>query len=610
MNSRKNRPNPYRSVSGMRWARQMYRSLVIILILLCFLQCSAFSEIVSSATQFGEQDAESVREPQPADVDSQEESPGPGPVVKAKSIEPDRSFLASELSENKERFLPKFAAQVRAPEVLSSLRKPARTFLLSKAENRTILVPERLSIEIDPSKLELPEACNSEPLQGDLWLIEGPMDAIANGILLDANGPERQVRLESSLMFYLQLRCGEESVRLRNGQSLPVRVPSHLIPDGVGFYRMDESGWVVDGRSPAVDGTLFRIAFDAQDPAELPDAVADHISETGVIYPWHGAYVNGSMDIFVPHGENRLYRILVSRHETEFIALEGDRSRQVRALGPLKLSFLEGQREKRQWYLLRRTSLDQSRSWPDGMPEDCYLSIARKSVWRTERLTLSTENFKSSMRVYTRPEGSEKSKLIYENSRFIPPRDCISREVLEANPGKVEIQLLLRDNKPESIFLGDVSEPTNVVLALAQKEEHLIGDSVVRRMWWSPDSTERLALTGLGLWNIDYPRSDLVCVQGSVEFDGDFMVSAIPLNRSGQSIDWSRERAFQTKVPRGGPIRILVVADDTAGLSDVIHSGILELQSDNCVDTGRIELKAIPSRALESQKEFRNWIGI
>ena len=126
----------------------------------------------------------------------------------------------------------------------------------------------------------------------------------------------------------------------------------------------------------------------------------------------------------------------------------------------------------------------------------------------------------------------------------------------------------------------------------------------------SPDSTERLALTGLGLWNIDYPRSDLVCVQGSVEFDGDFMVSAIPLNRSGQSIDWSRERAFQTKVPRGGPIRILVVADDTAGLSDVIHSGILELQSDNCVDTGRIELKAIPSRALESQKEFRNWIGI
>ncbi len=610
MDGTKKRPNPYQGSSGMRCAGQAYRSLLIILLPLWLLQCTALSEVMNNATQTVEQNSATEGDPLPVDADSTEERPGSETIVKAKLLEPDRSSVAIELPDSKERFLPSFPGQLRTPDVLSSLRRPAQTFLLSKSEKRTILVPERLSIEIDPSKLELPEACNSEPLQGDLWMIEGPLDAIANGIHLDANAPESPTMLESSLMFYFNLRCGEEPVRLRTGETLSMRTPSNMVPDGAGFYRMDDSGWSVEGRSPDVDGTLFRLTFDAEDPSQLADVLAQHISESGTIYPWHGAFANGSMDIFVPHGENRLYEIMIARHETEFISLEGDRSQPVRALGPLKLSLLEGQREERQWFVLRRTPLDQSRAWPDGMPEGCYLSVVRKSVWRTERLGLSTEHFRPDVRVYTQPEGSEKSKLIYENSRSIPPRDCISQEVLEANPGPVEIQLLYRDNKPESIFLGNVYEPTSVVLALTQKEEHLVGNSISTTFWWSSDSPERLALTGLGLWNIDYPRSDLVCVQGSVDFDGDFMVSAIPLNRFGQSIDWARENQFRTKVPRGGSIRILVVADDAAGLSDVIHGGILDLQSDNCIDTGKIELKTIPSRALESQTEFLNWIGL
>lgn len=496
----------------------------------------------------------------------------------------------------------------RVPELLAPLSARSTTFRLRKYPPYLVGSKETVRIEVDPTKLNLPQECGHEQVLIDLWLLNDPLEAVASGVPMSIGSrqSEEQVLLESLGMFRLDIRCGETPLSLKEGKSLSLDVPTVILESGAGLHRFGSEGWKQRGRPPIESGTLFRIPMVADEGRQMRDP-------RGVVVmnpmdrDFHTLTYNGdAMELFVPHGERYAVKLAIAQHEPKILVLAGDSSRPVLRPPPVSFRAISSPGEHLSYRLLRRYPLKQSPFWPDRKPpENCMLSVIVIPYWQfgsiigTALVSLEDE----------RGVESGFGKIPVYSDAF--SRGCYSAKQLEQVPQPLKFRRQFRVQSGASLKmdpLEPVTEPTEVVLLhtlLNRPSENQLAalEDDLGSRWRAYAAIDRL-----GLWNLNRPRRDLACLTGSVRSTEPYMVSIIATEKFIHNSSWFATDNFRKVFPRNEPFRILVVSGDRAGTSKpvTLSEGIGE---GACLDVGEIELQLIPKEDRATPSALRRALG-
>ena len=547
----------------------------------------------------------------------------------ARSNVPDYvSPLARERTDIEPLPFPDVAGSFRVPEMLRPFRSMSRTYELDRKQPRIVGDMDSIYIQIDPSQLKLPPECEDEPILARVWDIQDPFQSIANGLPLSSTSAggtnDEPYIMESSGMFHIELSCGEQPVELKPEARL--LVGQYNQDNKSRFYSLGVDGWeeIPGNRREEYDrpGTLIRIPMTAERPALAASSFADWFSggHTGL---WRGRFNGDGFEVFVEEGERGLLFMRMPGHESQFIHLEGGKD-SIRTTQKVHFPALNVDDFREGWSLLRRRPLSEGSPWPTGRPEGCFLSIHLIAAsWDHGGFPgLSMGKF---ARVLTwdgqevSPDAIPVDLLFWEGRANPAGRICLKKEIMPDKGMGIIVQIprsLYQLDPPYDaaqgplVYVEEITEPTEITLVLKPPRRDYL-NYISRRPSLMEQEKAYKSISDLGTFNLDYPRTDLACVEGKVDSEESYMVSAVGLHRNSQTTTWHNETGFKVDFLKGEAFRLLIVSGSRAMATDELLVGERGRPGpDGCLNIGNLELKEVPEHERQSPERFRAFLGI
>ncbi len=156
-----------------------------------------------------------------------------------------------------------------------------------------------------------------------------------------------------------------------------------------------------------------------------------------------------------------------------------------------------------------------------------------------------------------------------------------------------------------SISIGDVWT-VGVCVSMADRKSGGLGTI----------GTRLYQIDSLSWWNFDYPRNDLMCIDGFArDTEGKFAsVTVLALDDIAMYRQPAYEGHFRISFMQKTRVRVLVTAGEKAGISKTFttwqKAGHHKVVSSDCMQVGAIKLKRVPEKFKKSKKALYAYLGL